>query len=179
MTVAPRPRLMRIAVVALALMLSGGVAGADVLRVGEKLVELDGGVDDAGKAFRFKALHGKWVVVTIGASWCKPCKKELPTWDKLAATYGDKITFVAINVDEDPADGRRFNAALKLKHLKLVYLSPKAAAAARYGADTMPSTFVANAEAVVRFRKDGFQERDPDGEYRKLKAEIDRWLKPM
>jgi thiol-disulfide isomerase/thioredoxin len=179
MTPGRRPSGMRALVIATCLAFAGAApAAADVLRVGDKVAELDVAIDDAGKAFKLRSLKGKWVVLTVGASWCKPCKKELPTWDKMAGLMKDKAVFVAVNLDNDLADGKRFNKQLKLKNMKLVYMSPeKSAVSARYGADTMPTTFVFDPNGVVKHRKDGFAERDPDGEYKKFRAELDRLLR--
>jgi cytochrome c biogenesis protein CcmG, thiol:disulfide interchange protein DsbE len=160
---------------ALALLLVAAPAQADVLKVGDRLAELDVGVDDAGKGYRLKSLKGKWVLVTVGASWCKPCKKELPTWDKLAGLLKGKITFVAINIDNDIDVGKKFNKQLKLKHMSLVYMpADKSAVAERYGSDTMPTTFVADPNQVVKYIKPTFEVSDPDGETKKLRAALDK-----
>jgi thiol-disulfide isomerase/thioredoxin len=155
-----------------------GTAEAQVLKKGDRLAELDIATDAAGKSFKLKSLKGKWVLVTVGAEWCKPCAKELPTWDKLAGILKDKITFVAVSVDDDPKDGQRFHQKLKLKNMKLVYLpAAKSASASRYGSDTMPSSFVADPNQIVRLRKDGFSERDADSELKKMHEELNKLLK--
>ena len=158
----------------LATLLFAAPASADILKVGDKLAELDVAKDAGGKSFKLKALKDKWVVITIGASWCKPCKKELPQWEKMAGMLKDKgVVFVAINADNDTADGKKFNEQLKLRNMTLVYLpADKSAVVERYGADTMPTTFVADGKGVVRFVKNGFNERDPDGEYKKFRTKL-------
>lgn len=170
-----RRTAMRMVLVAAALLAIGSRADAGVLDKGEKLTELDVGVDANGKSVKLKSYKGQWVVVTLGAAWCKPCAKELPTWDKLAGIMKGKVTFVAISVDDDPKDGQAFHKKLKLKNMKLVYLpADKSAVAARYGSDTMPTTFVADPNQVIRLRKDGFQERDADGELKKMHVDLDK-----
>ena len=62
-----------------ALVLLASTAHAEV-KVGDKFVELDAKTAK-GKKFRLKDMGGKWVLYTFGASWCEPCKKELPAWD--------------------------------------------------------------------------------------------------
>jgi thiol-disulfide isomerase/thioredoxin len=99
-----------------------GTATADSLKVGDRLAELDIAVDGAGKSFKLKSLKGKWVLVTVGAEWCNPCAKELPAWDNIAPEYKDKMTWVAINIDDDIEDGKKFNKKLKLANLTLVYM---------------------------------------------------------
>ncbi|MGO8734607.1 MAG: thioredoxin [Terriglobia bacterium] len=44
----------------------------------------------------------KPVLVDFWAEWCAPCHMLAPTFEKLAATYGDQISFAKVNVDELP-----------------------------------------------------------------------------
>ena len=75
---------MRIAL--LLLLAATATASADELKVGDRLAELDTATDAGGHAFRVKATKG-WKMLTFGASWCKPCAKELPAWDGIAPDY--------------------------------------------------------------------------------------------
>jgi len=160
-----------------ALVAFGASARADALKVGDRLAEFDAATDANGKPVKLKAYKGKWVVVTIGASWCKPCAKELPVWDKVAGEVKDKVVFVAIDVDDDAAVGKRFHDKLKLRNMQRVYLSPNSAVAASYGSEAMPSTFVADDKGVVRLVRARFEEGDPDGEYRKFKDQLAKLVK--
>jgi thiol-disulfide isomerase/thioredoxin len=157
----------------LILVLLGGTAAADVLKEGDHAAELDVAKDAAGKAWKLKNLKDSWVVITIGAEWCKPCAKELPTWDKLAGEFKGKVTFVALDIDNDPADGARFHKKLKLKNMTLVYLpAEKSAVVGSYGEDTMPTTFVIDPKGIVRFVKKTFDDRDAAGEVKKFKEKL-------
>jgi thiol-disulfide isomerase/thioredoxin len=154
-------------------------AQADVLKVGDRVKELDVAVDANGKSFKLRPLNkGKWLLITAGASWCKPCKKELPTWDKLAGELKGKITFVALGLDNDIKDGKKFHQKLKLKNMTLAYLpEEKSAVSATYGAATMPSTFVISPEGAVKLVRAGFDERDASGEYKKMKRDLEALIK--
>lgn len=169
--------MLRLAILALAVLVAAP-AHADVLKVGDRLAELDIAKDASGKPFKLGRYKGKWVLVTVGAEWCKPCAKELPTWDKLAGELAGKITFVAVGIDDDADAAKRFHKKLKLKNMTLVYLpADKSGVVARYGSDTMPTTFIADKSGVVRKVKKGFEEGDQSGEYKKMKAELEKLVK--
>lgn len=164
--------------VAAALAGAARTASADVLKVGDRLAELDVATDAAGKPVKLKAFKGKWVLVTAGASWCGPCKKELPAWDKAAGDLKGKVTFVVLTLDNELADGKKFHKKLKLKNMVVTYLpEEKSGVAASYGAATMPSTFVADPKGVIRYVHAGFDERDAASEIKTLEAALAKLMK--
>ncbi len=170
-----RHSVMRAVLVVLSLALATPVF-ADELKVGDRLAELDGSVDAAGKPFRVKPMKG-WKVITFGASWCKPCAKELPAWDKLAPEWKNKVSFIAVDLDSEVAVGKSFHKKLKLRNMKLVYLSPDSAIAAKYGSDHMPTTVLADPHGVIRYIRGGFEKGDVDGEVKKMKATLTKLVK--
>ena len=177
MTGSARPSLVRALILVFILALTG-TASAQALKVGDRLAELDIAVDGAGKSFKLKGYKGKWVLVTVGAEWCKPCAKELPAWDKLAPEFKDKITFIAINIDDNIEDGKKFNKKLKLANMTLAYMpADKSAVVAKYGSDNMPTTFVIDPQGVVRYVKAGFEKGDVSGETKKMRAALAKLLK--
>ncbi len=148
------------ALVAALLLTFAGTAAAEV-REGERAPELEGAKLDGGRAFKLKAYKGKWVVMTFGGSWCKPCKKELPAWDKLAAKWSGKVVFVAINLDNDPAKGKKFMDGLKLKKLVRVYAPEETTPAADiYSPPKQPSSFVIDPKGIVRELHEGYSSGD-------------------
>ncbi len=167
---------MRAAAVAVGLLVLSGSAFADELKVGDRLAELDTAVDSSGKAFRVKATKG-WKMLTFGASWCKPCAKELPAWDGIAPDYKGKVDFVAVDLDSERDAGKGFHKKLKLHNMKLVYLSPDSAVAAKYGSDHMPTTVLADPDGIIRYIRGGFEKGDVDGEVKKMKEQIAKLVK--
>jgi thiol-disulfide isomerase/thioredoxin len=58
--------------------------------------------DAAGKAVRLSDFKGEVVVMNLWASWCAPCKQEMPTLARLQAAYAvQPVKVVAISVDKD------------------------------------------------------------------------------
>lgn len=183
MTAAMRPTAMRAAVLGLVLGVLGLLAAAaparaDVLKVGDRLAELDVATDASGKPLKLKSFKGKWVVITVGADWCKPCAKELPTWDKLAGELKGKVVFVAVDIDDEIDVGKKFHDKLKLRNMVRAYMpAEKSGVAGNYGSDHMPSTFVADGQGVVRLVREGFEAGDADGEYKKFKDALGKLVK--
>ncbi len=68
------------------------------------------GVKSIGSAKEFDALltSGKPVVADFFATWCPPCQRLTPILDALAQQYGDKATFVRIDVDQVKELANRF-----------------------------------------------------------------------
>ncbi len=149
------------AILCAAATVTAGTAQAEVKK-GDKYVELDA-TTAAGKHFRLKDMAGKWVLFTFGASWCEPCHKELPAWDKVAPKLGGKVLFVAVNINNDLDEGKKFIESLKLKHIFPVFLPDENSPAIKaYDPNKMPSTFVIDPEGIVRLVQYGYHVGEED-----------------
>jgi len=67
---------------------------------------LDGGLD-AYRA-RLATLRGHPIVVNAWASWCGPCKYEMPYFARVAVRFGRRTAFVGINAGDTDGDARAF-----------------------------------------------------------------------
>lgn len=56
--------------------------------------------DVNGNKTSFSEYHGKPVIINIWATWCGPCVRELPDFNKLYKEYGDKVKFFMVNCEE-------------------------------------------------------------------------------
>ena len=62
-----------------------------------------------GRTLDLHDLHGKTVVLNFWASWCEPCREELPALQRLAATTGGEVAVVGVGLrNDDDADARAF-----------------------------------------------------------------------
>jgi thiol-disulfide isomerase/thioredoxin len=62
----------------------------------------------SGKAFNTRELAGRVAVYNVWGSWCAPCRAEAPDLIRVADEYRDDVTFVGINVRDNPAAARAF-----------------------------------------------------------------------
>jgi thiol-disulfide isomerase/thioredoxin len=94
---------------------------------------------DGGGAVQLATLRGRPAIVNFWASWCVPCRAELASLERLAASRSDRLTVIAASVDEDPQIGRAaFGKAYP--HLRLAFASLNAVEL--YGALGMPYSVV-------------------------------------
>ena len=61
-----------------------------------------------GNPVRLHSLAGKPVVLNFWASWCPPCRAEMPDMEALKAMLGDRVQFVGVNVGESAKEVRHF-----------------------------------------------------------------------
>lgn len=122
-------------------------------------------------AVSLESLEGKVVLVDFWASWCPPCKKTLPHLGRLRQRHPG-LAVVAISVDEDRKKAADF---LKPPDTAVVFLHDvKRSAAAAYDPGGMPSLFLIDRKGVLRYRHDGYTERDMqaiEAEIKKLTGE--------
>jgi thiol-disulfide isomerase/thioredoxin len=148
-------------VLGLALVCLAATAATAEVKKGDRAPELEGAKLESGKAFKLKGYKGGWVVMTFGGSWCKPCKKELPAGEKLAVKWSGKVTFVAVNLDNDTSKGKKFMDGLKLKKMIRVYAPEENTAAADiYSPPKQPSSYVIDPKGIVRELHEGYEGGD-------------------
>jgi peroxiredoxin len=101
--------------------------------------------------------RGKKLVVAFWASWCGPCRMELPALEKFyRQTHKDDADYaiVSINIDDDRAAAEA--AAAQLKVSFAVLLDPASKTSRTYGVDAIPALFVIDKDGKVMHGQVGF-----------------------
>ena len=77
--------------------------------------------DGAGKTVHLSDFRGRVVLLNLWATWCVPCREEMPALDALEASMGSaRFQVVALSVDKDGLEGARgFLKEIKVTHLAL------------------------------------------------------------
>jgi len=103
-----------------------------------------------GKAWRLADHRGQVVVVNFWASWCRPCRKELPALEALHAEIAPRGGQVlAISIDEDADNARRFVRTHRLS-LPVIHDGPNGLANL-LELDRIPYTMVLDRSGAVAF----------------------------
>ena len=103
---------------------------------------------DANKnTLKFNEFEGKLILINFWATWCAPCKEEMPSLDLLQNHKDlDNLKIFPINVGKDSIQNSRdFYKNLKIKHLKLYFDSPSTLAK-KFSLRGIPTSILFNKE---------------------------------
>lgn len=97
--------------------------------------------DPAGKKVSLKDFRGKLVMLNFWATWCVPCREEMPAMERLYQEFKDKgFVIVAVDLKDKKTDALAF-----IKELKLTYpvvFDPEGEVGILYGAWGLPATYL-------------------------------------
>ncbi|MBI2649710.1 DUF3179 domain-containing protein [Candidatus Woesearchaeota archaeon] len=95
----------------------------------------------------------KHLIVNFWATWCPPCKEEMPLFQKLYEENKDELVILGINLQENPEPIKKF-----LEEYKITYpilLDPDAEVKKLYNVITQPVTYFINKEGIIVDKKQG------------------------
>ncbi len=124
-----------------------------------------------GKEVKLSDFGGEPMIVNFWASWCPPCKAEMPDFQDAFEEYGDEIRFVMINVttwEQAPGDADAFLESTD--YTFPVYYDRKGEAAEAYGIESIPQTLFISAEGKMLGWEEGMVSES------KLQSYIDKLL---
>ncbi len=104
--------------------------------------------DGDGNPVKLSDFFGKPIIVNFWATWCPPCKSELPHFEKKFAEYGDEIEFLMVNL----TDGGRDTVEVVKEFVAEggytfpVYYDTEYSAAMTYGTSSIPVTVFIDAD---------------------------------
>jgi peroxiredoxin len=121
-----------------------------------------------GKKVQLSAYKGKVVLVAFWATWCGPCKKEMPELQKFARAHkADGVEVIAISID-DFADRSKIAPFLEKNGLDMTVLLEEPEQLTQYNYRAIPALYVIDREGRIAHARTGY---DPNLED-KLKGEI-------
>jgi thiol-disulfide isomerase/thioredoxin len=101
-----------------------------------------------GKPVSIEAARGKVVLLNFWATWCGPCREEIPTLVALQQHYADKLMIVGISIDtRPPAEVKTFASELAINY-PIVMSTPEMERAFG-GISSVPATFVVNRDGQI------------------------------
>jgi thiol-disulfide isomerase/thioredoxin len=101
-----------------------------------------------GQLVRLSDYRGKTVVINFWATWCQPCRQEMPTLQRVATTEPD-VVFLQVDLQESGEKVMSFLEQLGLDRLQPV-LDINGETTRRFGVLSLPSTFFVDPKGVIR-----------------------------
>ena len=110
----------------------------------------------AGPNLKLAEQRGRVVLVNFWATWCGPCREELPQLAKLHDKYrASGLVLLGVNVDDDPRKAAELAAKLGLRFP--VLLDTDKQVSRRYDMSAMPATFLIDRDGLVRHVHRGYR----------------------
>lgn len=115
-------------------------------------------IDKAGR-MHLADLRGKVVLISFWASWCGPCRIEMPALDKAWPAYkGKDVAFIGVSVDENPSAAARFLEDIPVGFPSVIDTTGDVSGR-DWRVSSLPTTVVLDRRGVVRARHLGYTPR--------------------
>jgi peroxiredoxin len=110
----------------------------------------------SGENLRLSEFRGEVVMINFWASWCGPCRQEMPLLDELYTQYQPLgFTILGVNVEEDPSKAKQL---LKESPVNFPILyDDKSEVSKLYKVVAMPSTVLVDRDGNVRYLHQGYK----------------------
>lgn len=110
----------------------------------------------SGENLKLSELRGEVVMVNFWASWCGPCRQEMPLLDQLYKRYQPMgFTILGVNVEEDAGVAKKVLQELPVSFPILFDQTNKISEL--YQVSAMPSTFLVDRDGKLRYLHKGYQ----------------------
>lgn len=109
----------------------------------------------AGPNVRLSELRGDVVLVNFWATWCGPCRQEMPVLNQIYQRYRP-LGFELLGVNVDDAPGRAADMVRTLGVSFPVLFDDAKSVSRQFKVSTMPTTLLIGRDGVVRYRHEGY-----------------------
>jgi len=106
-----------------------------------------------GEAFRLREHRGEVVVVNVWATWCLPCRAEMPGFVDLHREFGDDVQFVGVSVDREGTGVVR--SFVEEQGVPFPQIVSPPLAARHFPGEVVPRTYLIDKQGRIRYRHNG------------------------
>jgi peroxiredoxin len=125
---------------------------------------------NTGKNIKLTELRGQVILLNFWASWCGPCRQEMPLLEKLQQRYSALgFTVLGVNVEEDPSKAKSL-----LKDIPVsfpILFDTQNTVSKLYDVSAMPSTVMIDRDGNMRYLHKGYKPGD--------EAQYKKWVKQL
>ncbi len=160
------PRFFRAALVAALLAFSVGLNAASQSPAPDFTLK-----SASGENIKLSELRGQVVLINFWASWCGPCRQEMPLLDELYQRYEPLgFTMLGVNVEKDSNDALRLLEESPVTFP--ILFDQENAVSKMYDVNAMPSTVLVDRDGNVRYLHHGYKPGYEDEYQRQVRALI-------
>ncbi len=124
----------------------------------------------SGKNLKLSEHRGEVVLLNFWASWCGPCRKEMPYLEQIQEKYADYgFTVMGVNVEEDSSKAKKMLKDIPVTFPILFDTSNSASKA--YKVSAMPTTVIIDRDGNMRYLHKGYKSGD--------EATYKQWVKKL
>jgi thiol-disulfide isomerase/thioredoxin len=125
-------------------------------RVGQPLPSLDL-IDISGQRITNETLRGNVVLLDVWASWCGPCKEEMPGFEKLHQRYSEQgLRVIGVSIDMTADDAESFARKMGVSYA----IVHRPGIMSEWGLLGLPTTFIVDRAGIIRRIVIGFEYAD-------------------
>ena len=112
--------------------------------------------DMDGESYKLQDYRGKVVLINFWATWCPPCRKEMPALEALYRKLGgDSFAVLAVNQWEDPDHVFAYTGELNVFPTFPILFDPESKISAAYGVKGLPTSFLIDTKGRLAYRAVG------------------------
>lgn len=132
--------------------------------------------DMDGNAVKLSDFFGKPIIVNFWATWCGPCKSELPAFDTMYAKYKDEVHFLMVNLTDGSRDTKESVTAFVNDggYNFPVYFDTTMEAAYTYSAYSIPMTLLISSDGQLAHTQMGAMSEETLEQYTQTLIEISK-----
>lgn len=101
-----------------------------------------------GQTVDLHAYRGKTVILNFWATWCEPCRAEMPALDRVSQDNPGRVAVVAVDVLEGPVLVKSYVDELHLRFVPL--LDPSGNVTKEYHVDSLPTSFFISSDGTIK-----------------------------
>jgi len=130
--------------------------------VGAKSANLDLALKDLqGKSVKLSGYKGKVILLDFWATWCPPCRKEIPGYIELYNTYKSRgLVVIGVSMDEDTPDVKSLATQMKMNYPILLGFGREDDLKPTFGELPLPTSFVIARDGSIYARHDGLTAKE-------------------
>jgi thiol-disulfide isomerase/thioredoxin len=112
--------------------------------------------DEAGNEFKLSDFEGQYILLNFWASWCPPCRSEMPAFQQEYEAWREDVKFIMLNVQTNGETPKSAQAFLDENGYTFpLYLDSVGSASAAFGITGIPETFAIDPSGIVTARHVG------------------------